>query len=442
MFPSAAFSPPVSQRISFIRSLHIALEQGAYLLLKSTGLSPELEGGNSDLDIWIPEERATAILDFCSGFSGLRRFQIQKMPSVWWIHLYFGDGSYLQLDLLFRFQRGTLLYLSTETCLPSAICTSGWRTYSPPFLLEHALLFYQLNHSGLPAKYVIWWNGLDQSTRLTCTAYISRKYDVPIAPEHNWQQFDPFLRQQMLKKIRSMPGNGLLKRAARSLEWQWSSLWQKPHRKGLVVSFSGIDGAGKSTVLEQFRQLLQNKYRRKVVVLRHRPGLLPMLNAWRVGKQEAEAQAALRLPRQGSVKKGIGAYLRFAYYWCDYFLGQSWVWWRFQRKGYVVLYDRYYFDLIIDGKRSNIPIGEKLPGLLRPMIRMPDLNVFLWADPAVILSRKQELSEYEISGLTARYIRLFNALLQSNPVQYLLLENMDLKKTMRLIEDRYASCID
>ena len=42
-------------------------------------------------------------------------------------------------------------------------------------------------------------------------------------------------------------------------------------KKSKIITFSGVDGAGKTTILREFTELLEKKYRRNVVELRHRP---------------------------------------------------------------------------------------------------------------------------------------------------------------------------
>ena len=50
-----------------------------------------------------------------------------------------------------------------------------------------------------------------------------------------------------------------------------------------MISVSGVDGAGKSTVLVYLRELLEGKYRRKLILLRHRPCVLPILSSFKHG---------------------------------------------------------------------------------------------------------------------------------------------------------------
>jgi thymidylate kinase len=172
------------------------------------------------------------------------------------------------------------------------------------------------------------------------------------------------------------------------------------HQRGITVTFSGVDGAGKSTIIEEVRQTLQKKYRQKIVVLRHRPSLLPILSSVVHGKSEAEKRTREKLPRQGTNKSVVSSLFRFTYYYLDYLVGQYYIYFRYTLRGYTVLYDRYYFDFIIDSRRSNIVLPKGFMKWCYHFIFKPQVNVFLFASPEIIRSRKQELSQEDITSLT------------------------------------------
>jgi thymidylate kinase len=104
-------------------------------------------------------------------------------------------------------------------------------------------------------------------------------------------------------------------------------------------------------------------------------------------------------------------------------------------RGYIVLYDRYYFDFIVDGKRSNIIINKGFIRGLYFFVYKPELNIFLYAKPEVILKRKKELSSEDIKQLTTSYQDLFNKL--GDTSQYICIENLDKGDTLNRIEQAY-----
>jgi len=208
-------------------------------------------------------------------------------------------------------------------------------------------------------------------------------------------------------------------------------------RNGMIVTFSGVDGAGKSTVIEHIRNEFDKKQRRKVVVIRHRPSILPILSAWTKGKAQAEQDAAQTLPRQGSNKNALSSLLRFAYYYTDYLFGQFVIYVRHVMRGDLVLYDRYYFDFINDSVRSNIHLPKWMLRLGYSFLMKPDVNFFLYADADIILARKQELDRQTIIDLTQTYLRLFSELNGRSVAspRYIAIENNDLLSTIERMVD-------
>jgi thymidylate kinase len=76
----------------------------------------------------------------------------------------------------------------------------------------------------------------------------------------------------------------------------------------------------------------------------------------------------------------------------------------------LVLFDRCFYDLLVDSRR--IRYGGP-PGLLRAAARMapcPELVILLDAPPEVLLSRKQEVSPAEVARQRETYLELARTL--------------------------------
>lgn len=204
-----------------------------------------------------------------------------------------------------------------------------------------------------------------------------------------------------------------------------------------MITFSGVDGAGKTTILTEIKELLEKKYKKTVVVIRHRPSILPILSAIKHGKKEAEKKTMEVLPRTGKNSSMISSLVRFFYYLTDYLFGQWVVFFRHTLKGDIIIYDRYYFDFINDAKRTNISLNQNFVKFFYRFVFKPDINIFLYASPEVILSRKQEMDEKSIVELTDKYKTLFEDLAQDRDEKYICIENIDKEKTLKLIENVY-----
>jgi len=204
-----------------------------------------------------------------------------------------------------------------------------------------------------------------------------------------------------------------------------------------IVTFSGVDGAGKTTILKKFVDVLEKKYHLDVVEIRHRPSILPILSALKYGKEAAEIRTTEVLPRTGQNSSKISSYLRFFYYLSDYILGQWVNYFKYTRKGVVIVYDRYYFDFIVDAKRTNINLSSNFVQFFYRFVFKPDTNIFLYADTGAILKRKQEMDAESIEKLTRNYKTLFGELSHRFPQRYVSIENIEIDSTLCQVEAVY-----
>ncbi len=230
--------------------------------------------------------------------------------------------------------------------------------------------------------------------------------------------------------IKSNPKNKGINNLKNSFLYYMDSL-RKFKNKGFILTFSGVDGAGKSTIIENITTLIEKQLRKPVVVLRHRPSILPILSVYTKGKEKAHQDTISSLPRQGKNKSFFSSFLRFGYYYLDYFIGQFYIYFKYVSKGTVVIYDRYYFDFINDSKRSNIVLPKNLTSFGYTFLLKPNFNFFLYADAEVILKRKEELTKETIEALTKDYTKLFEQLQKQNKSSiYLPINNLILEDTL------------
>lgn len=190
--------------------------------------------------------------------------------------------------------------------------------------------------------------------------------------------------------------------------YQWSKLKRMFNPSGLCVAFLGVDGAGKSTVIEGVVPILEKVTHGGVYVRHLRPSLLPSL-ATLMGRPTATNEVVTN--PHGSTPSGVtGSLVRALYYAADYLFGY-WLVVRMlaARRPDVVIFDRYHFDLILDPRRFRIGFSSRA---LRPLVRLlpqPDLVICLIADPQVIHQRKPELPLQEVCQQVERLEELANS---------------------------------
>lgn len=390
---------------------------------------------DSDLDILVNRTLTQRAISFLRQHRLLRAATVRRAGHMRSIDCLFQDGTFLSVDLVRRLVRKEFRILDSHDVVRAAVETpTGLLVPTVRHDFEYTWLFYWLNASAVPAAQLRYFEQQSPVVQADLLTLLTEKYGLRFSSLAEAAAYSPALGVQVRQYTERRPENWLLRRTLRRL-WYWMGTlgaWWKPG--GLLITFSGVDGAGKSTVIEHVKTQLEKQWRKRVVVVRHRPSVLPILSAWKYGKAEAEARTVQHLPRQGTNGSRLSSVGRFAYYYLDYLVGQVVIWLKHTSRGHIVLYDRYYFDFIHDGRRSNIDLPIGFTQALYALVAKPRLNFFLYAAPEVIRRRKQELPSDTIHELTGRYLQLFRHFgTRYQRSRYVPIENHDLQVTLNVI---------
>jgi thymidylate kinase len=383
------------------------LNHHAYATVKFPHTHPAELNEYSDIDIVTDANTVKLLKDFLGGHSLVKRITTRKKSTMLSMLLHLSNGQVLALDLIWKLRSKAIEFMS----IPEAIWSSeftpfGVRTLNQKSTQEYLLYFYGLNGSAVPQKYTSF-------------------FDEEIHAQLN--------KRYLRATAHARKENRGFSRLVNQVEYLMDVVQKLFDFSGLVLTFSGVDGAGKSTMIVQVKTALEKKLRRKVVVIRHRPSLLPILSAFTKGKDRAEQEAGMNLPRQGANRSFLSSLFRFSYYYMDYLVGQFYIQIRYVMRGEVVLYDRYYFDIINDSLRSNIRLPKWLTRSGYSLLIQPHLNFFLYADAQTILARKKELDESTITELTHEYLTLFSELEAKSQGKYFPIENIKMDHSLQFI---------
>jgi thymidylate kinase len=169
---------------------------------------------------------------------------------------------------------------------------------------------------------------------------------------------------------------------------------------GCWIAFMGPDGSGKSLVLNAVGHEFAPSFR----TIRHfhmRPRL--------IGRR-ATNQGPVTDPHGQPPRGALASIAKVVDLWLDYILGYLFRILPGLVRTELVLFDRCFYDLLVDSRR--IRYGGP-PWLLRTAARMapgPDLVILLDAPPEVLRARKQEVSPSEVARQRAAYVELARSL--------------------------------
>ena len=173
---------------------------------------------------------------------------------------------------------------------------------------------------------------------------------------------------------------------------------------GFSIGFTGPDGAGKTTVINMVLKELGDVFAKAHVYYHFRPTLFGNISevAHKAGVKN-EVDRDYDHPHRSKKKGMISSFCRLAYYSIDYIVGY-WLKVKTQtRITRLVIFDRYYTDIICDSRRSSIFLPVKfLYGFGKWFIPSLDYNILLTASTDVILSRKSELDAEGVRDINER----------------------------------------
>lgn len=173
---------------------------------------------------------------------------------------------------------------------------------------------------------------------------------------------------------------------------------------GFSMGFTGPDGSGKTTVIELLIERLGDVFRKAHAYYHFRPALFGNLGevAHSAGLKK-EVDRNYSDPHRGGKTGVLSSLARLLYYSVDYILGY---WAKVKsvtRITRLVIFDRYYTDIICDSRRSRIYLNPKfLYGWGKLFIPSLDYNILLTASTDTILNRKRELDEAGIKAINDR----------------------------------------
>ncbi|QBN17525.1 nucleoside/nucleotide kinase family protein [Flavobacterium nackdongense] len=412
-----------SARELVIMDLFDLLQNQEYAALKFNHGFPEKLSINSDIDLVVDKKTNQLLVSYLKNHALVSKIKENKKSFMNAIQVFLNDGTSLSLDLIWQLKVKNLEILDAKQIIASNIVNKyGVKNASSINTARFIALFYTLNNSAIPSKYLIYELAIQNS---------QESLDL-ILQNHFGNTTNK--KESVLNFINQNPKNKGISVLKNTINYYKDIMRNSIFNRGFIITFSGVDGAGKSTVIENIALKIEKQLRKPVVVLRHRPSILPILSVWSKGKEKAHQDVIEGLPRQGKNKSSLSSFIRFTYYYFDYLFGQFVVYFKYILRGKVVIYDRYYFDFINDSKRSNIVLPKKLTSFFYTFLLKPEFNFFLFADANIILKRKKELSKATIEKLTVDYHRLFASLQsKSNSSVYQSINNIQLEVTLNKV---------
>jgi len=168
---------------------------------------------------------------------------------------------------------------------------------------------------------------------------------------------------------------------------------------GLHVAFLGPDGSGKTSVINRVFSSLALAFSETSYV-HLRPG---------IGRKKSRGGPVID-PHGQAPWSWPASVVKAAYLWLDYFVG----WWLFvwpkKVRSTLIIFDRYYHDMLVDPKRYRYGGPMWLARWVGQLIPQPDLWILLDAPVEVLHGRKKEVPLKETARQRDAYLNLFDGM--------------------------------
>lgn len=165
---------------------------------------------------------------------------------------------------------------------------------------------------------------------------------------------------------------------------------------GLLVAFIGPDGSGKSSITQNIIHDLAPAFK-KSYVYHLRPQII-----FRKEKNSTPVTNP-----HGKLPRGhLGSFLKILYYFFDYSIGYVLKIWPLVTRSNLVLFDRYYHDILVDPKRFRYGSSTWLAQFIGRIVPKPNLWILLDSPPDILQTRKKETSYEETNRQRKAYIEL------------------------------------
>jgi hypothetical protein len=417
------FEEDKAPRELIIMEVFDSIQNSEYGALKFPNFAPEKLSEASDIDLVIEKKVAKKLLHLLMNHHLVSRVSVQKKSFKYAIQAVLVDGSILALDLIWQIKVRDLEVMDAhEVYKNNPLSPFGIKQARTIDSARFTALSSLLTNTNVPSRYSHYLQLLEKSQNVL-------DLQINYCIQNNKSDIS-----RLLQFIKKNPKNQSLLYIKNSIMYVLDTLQNCVHNIGYSAVFNGANEAKKLTTIKHRTFRIQNQSSKPIVILREHPSVLPMPRKWKQSKEVTQLATINTAPNQVKNKTTAGALLQFSYCYLNHIIGQFVIYFKYIIRGYVVVYERKYFDFITNQKQNDIIFPKKMTTSDYYFLMQSDINFSFAEDAKTRKHKKQNLNSDAIEELTSDYRELFESQQKRRSSSiYQSINNVDLDVTMNQV---------
>jgi hypothetical protein len=342
----------------------------------------------TDIDILLKKDDIVHIIKLLNTCSGLTLCDRIDYPTNTILYIYGVEQEklrYFCLDIHHTLAFKGLSYLNVSAVLLRS-APSAWSIGSEASPLDMGLIYlftHILKHKTLsvPARIALqraykhdrheFIDLLELYFDTKADAYVSQL----LRQEYN---LNPIQRLRSAYYRSALQRHGFIS-LYHMISYYGETIWQRVFNKhDIRIAVIGTDGSGKTTFTQYVREKLINI--RPQIVKAHALPTLP-------GRPEPDSTIVNNQPHSLPSRSWLVSNIKIIGFFCLYWLDALWP----RRGNRLIIYDRYFIDVVVDPKRFRFGGSLNLARLLLKCL--PRIDAFIWLStpPLIAFKRKPEV---------------------------------------------------
>ena len=367
------------------------------------GYDDFLKSIDSDVDIIIPRQYLNDLKTICPGLKNVISI---KEHSAGLYLVFVGERTQkgfpvLQVDASSGFRSGGYVLLSQNDFMHSKVHWEG-KIWIPSISCEYAyLLLKQAAKGVIKNNSVIKIDSLLKRDSNACYEILRKYFNDVLIDRIMLASRTKTWDNKLLNLIRqSLYQNSFFLRIKKRITYLIPELiriiGRILHPSGIFIVFLGIDGSGKTTAIDKLLTGMELIFF-GIKTGHFRPGLL-----FRSNKMNAIAVS----PHQKKPYPKFLSAIKVLTVWLDWVAGYFTEILPLKIKSNLIVYDRYFLDILLDPKRYRVDSPSWYIYFLNLLVPEPDIIFVLDTAPETAMARKAEIPLHELIEAELKYREL------------------------------------